>query len=286
VWPIQNIHYKRCLLIILLFGITSCSSKIVYNNLDWLAAWYIDDYVTLTDAQESEFSPAFNNFLDWHRTSELNNYVNQIRRVQNEINDVETPLDIEGHIKAFKGFWFAILTKAEPDLVKLAYSLNNDQVAEFLQAAEQRNIDKVAEFQDSSKEEHMDDRLDKIKSQLSSFIGKLTPKQKKLINTMNNELISTFDEWIEFRRAWGNSITAAYANRNNKPVFEKMLSRTILHADEWRSEAYLLKREHNQKVWVNTLEKLLTSLNKKQLKKLNRKLNGTIEDIEDLIDDE
>lgn len=278
-------NYTKFLLVVLLFGITSCSSKIVYNNFDWLAAWYIDDYVTLTDAQESVFLPALNNFLDWHRKYELNNYASQIRRVQIEINDVEIPLDIEGYTKAFKGFWFTILTKAEPDLVKLAYSLNNDQVAEFLQAAEQRNIDKIAEFQDTSKEEYKDDRLDKIKSQFTSFIGKLSPYQKQLINTMNNELLPTFNEWIEFRRAWGNSITAAYTNRNNKPIFEKMLSRSILQADEWRSDAYLLKREHNQKVWVNTLEKLLMSLNKKQLKKLSRKLNDTIEDLEDLIED-
>lgn len=260
----------------------SCSSKIVYNNLDWLASWYIDDYVTLTDAQELQFEPALNQLLDWHRQFELKNYINQIKLVQIEINDVEKTVGIKEHIVAFQGFWLAILTKVEPHLIKLAYSLSNEQVSEFLVASEQRNIDKIETFLNSSKDEQFDDSLDKIENRLKSFVGKLTPYQKHLIKTMNNNLLPTFNEWIEFRRTWAKSITNAYTIRNDRLSFESLLSRTILQADYWRSAEYLRKRAHNQKVWINTLEKLIVSLNKKQLKKLNDELDDIIGDLEDL----
>ena len=74
------------MLVIIVFSITSCSTKLAYNNLDWLASWYVDDYVNLTDTQEDEFDTKLDAFLMWHRNIELQNYILQIKTIQADIN--------------------------------------------------------------------------------------------------------------------------------------------------------------------------------------------------------
>lgn len=104
-----------------------------------------------------------------------------------------------------------------------------------------------------------------------------------MIKNSNEKLLSTFNEWIAFRRYWADSIRSAYALRSDKTAFEKALSVTILQSETLRSATFKQKIEHNQQLWVVTLEQLINSLNKKQRKKLNAKLDDLSADIEALL---
>ena len=277
--------------VIMVFSITSCSTKLAYNNLDWLASWYVDDYVNLTDIQEDEFDTKLDDFLVWHRNIELQNYILQIKAIQADFNKGVTLSDIESYVTSVKTFLEVALTKAEPEVVALAYSLSDKQAASFLVEFEQQNLDKIERFEQESKERRTEKRLEKFEEQLSSFIGRLNIQQKKLLNDGNNQLLSSFQERIEFRRHWADSIRKAYVIRarslgdteKKKKGFELALKQSILESNSLRSERYSSILEHNQRVRINTLEKIVTSLDEKQLKHLNTKLNETIDDFEALL---
>lgn len=271
------------MLIFLLLGVSACSSKLIYNNLDWLSYWYIDDYITLTNEQETEFDPALVQFLDWHRQSEIPRYITQMKLLKKELNNGLEQDDIDDYIKTFTGFWQAILIGIEPGVVKLATSLKEEQITEFLAATEKKNRDRIEDYEDLSNQARLDKRFDKIESRLASFIGKLNASQQQLIKSTNEQQLSTFVDWIEFRRDWANSIREAYTLRGDKPAFEKALSRSILQADSFRSAQFKQKIAYNQKLWKVTLTQLIDSLNKKQLRKLNDKLDDITEDLEALL---
>lgn len=266
-----------------LLSISACSSRLIYNNLDWLTYWYLDDYVSLTNVQEKNFDPALIQFLDWHRKSELETYVKQVKRIQYDINNGMNRTDIENHLNAFTGFWRAILIAIEPGLVKLATSLTDKQIADFLLVLEQRNLDEIKEQLDASAQARVDERFKKIQKRITSYTGKLTTEQTQLIRHANTQVISTFDEWITYRRAWARAIEDAYQLRSDKLVFEQTISQLIVQADNLRTEKFIGDIEYNQQLWVATLTQLIRSLNEKQLKKLNAKLQDIIEDIEALI---
>lgn len=266
-----------------LLAITSCSSKLLYNNLDWIAAWYIDDFVTLTDAQEDKFDPEIEQFLAWHRTSELEQYITQIKQIKSDINKGIKEDNIKNYISALKGFWQNALMRIEPTIVKLAYTLKDEQVKELLDEIEQRNLDRLEEYSEETQEQRLVDRLERIEDRVESFVGDLNEQQKQLLKMANDSSTSAFHEWIKYRRAWADAIRIAYTLRENKLAFEKAISHLILHADTFRSEVYWQKIQYNQKIWVATFSTLLASLNKKQLEKLNEKLDDYIEDFEELI---
>jgi len=279
------------MLVIVVFGITSCSTKLAYNNLDWLASWYVDDYVNLTDRQENEFDTKLDALLLWHRDIELKNYIFQIKTIQADINKGITSSDIENHVNSIKYFLKVVLNKVEPDIVSLAYSLSDKQAGSFLVEFEQQNIDKIENFEEQSKVRRTEKRLENFTEQLTSFTGKLSVHQKMLLNDGNEQLLSSFKERIKFRRQWADSIRKAYVIRarslgdtdKKKKAFELAFQKLILQSNSLRSAEYLKILEYNQKIRINTLYQIITLLDERQLKSLNVKLNETIEDLEALL---
>ncbi len=279
------------MLVIMMLSITSCSTKLTYNNLDWIVSWYIDDYVKLTDTQENEFDKKLETLLFWHRKTELKNYITQIKTIQIDLNKGITQPNIENYFKSVKRFLEVALVKAEPDIVKLAYSLSDKQAGSFLAEFEQQNIIKIEKIEEESKEKRSEKRFEKFEEQVTSFVGKLNTQQKKLLEEGNNQLLSSFQERIQFRRQWADAIRGAYVIRarslgdtdKKKKDFELALKQSILESNSLRSVKYSNILDHNQRVRINTLYQIITSLDEQQLKHLNEKLNETIEDLEALL---
>ncbi len=67
----------RCAVIAALFLVlTACSgTTLVYNRLDTILPWYVDDYVDLDNPQQQLLDQTLQPFLRWHRQQELPRYV-------------------------------------------------------------------------------------------------------------------------------------------------------------------------------------------------------------------
>lgn len=276
-------RYRNLILVVVMLNLSACSYKIIYNNLDWLTYWYIDDYISLTSQQEQQLEPALIQFLAWHREYEIPSYIALIKQLQLEINSDVTKTDIEQYIRSFKDIWQTILTRIEPSIVQLAYTFKDKQVEQFLNVLEQRNLDQLEEYRSLTSNKRLQKRLDKIESRIESYIGNLTANQKQLIKNSNQQMLPTFEEWISYRRAWANSIKQAFTLREEKDNFEIAMRRAILEADSLRSETFLKKIEHNQNLWTSTLATLINTLNDKQLKRLNSKLEDMADDLQALL---
>ena len=67
-------RYKTILLLLVLAGTLAGCTNFFYNRLDTLAAWYVQDLVSLDDSQRSDLRTWLNETLQWHRRSELVRY--------------------------------------------------------------------------------------------------------------------------------------------------------------------------------------------------------------------
>ena len=56
--------------------LSGCSAtQLIYNRVDILVRWYLDDYVSLDSEQQERFDARLETLLDWHRREELPAYV-------------------------------------------------------------------------------------------------------------------------------------------------------------------------------------------------------------------
>ena len=62
-----------CLMLCLISG---CSAtQFIYNRVDIVIRWYLDDYVSLSRNQQAQFDERLDDLLSWHRQEELPSYV-------------------------------------------------------------------------------------------------------------------------------------------------------------------------------------------------------------------
>ena len=61
---------------LIVLTLSSCSAtQFIYNRVDILVRWYLDDYVSLDREQQARFDGRLEALLEWHRREELPAYV-------------------------------------------------------------------------------------------------------------------------------------------------------------------------------------------------------------------
>ena len=60
--------------------LSACSNTFLYNQLDWIVPWYVDDFVDLNRQQRQDLKTQVRELLTWHRGEELATYL-ALRRI-------------------------------------------------------------------------------------------------------------------------------------------------------------------------------------------------------------
>lgn len=276
-----------CSLIILLSG---CSSKLAYNNADWLVYWYLDDYVELNTDQEEVLDKHITQWMQWHRNHELTQYAAQLADLEADIKqDNMTPEVILAHMNRASGHWERVRDELSPELAAMARTLTDKQVVRFFAALEKDNKEAeedINKFAELSKEEQMKQRIADIQDGLDDRIGKLTDEQKAIVKKYADQFSSTRKEWLAYRRDIQNAARRLFATRATNPDFEADLIDVMKHPERYRSQDYQISRDANRALYANMASEVAKTLTTKQKSKLIEGIQDIISDLKDLQDDD
>jgi len=121
---------RNLLIITVILILTGCTTKFAYKNLDWVASWYISDYVQLTEEQEAVVDEKLAACLAWHKREELPRYLVDLNALTSDISQQRLNLEkLTFHVDAIKQHWQSIKTKLVPDLVLMSPLLSEQQVS-------------------------------------------------------------------------------------------------------------------------------------------------------------
>ena len=128
---------RSLLVVVFIIFLTSCSSKLAYNNLDWWVYWYMDDYIELKDEQEEKFDAHLQNWLSWHKKSELTRYKAQLEDIKKQIqNDTFNSSIVYNNLELARSHWERVRDEVSPELAAIAKTLDDEQVVTLFAALE------------------------------------------------------------------------------------------------------------------------------------------------------
>ena len=123
----------RVWVVIALFVVSACSSTTyVYNRLDFLLPWYMDDYVDLDAEQEAYLDELLVPFLAWHRAHELPVYLTALNRIEDSLNQPLTAEIVGTIVTEFELAWLRLQSEGLERLLDLGASLSDEQIAALL----------------------------------------------------------------------------------------------------------------------------------------------------------
>jgi len=277
---------KVSLWLLLAVLLSGCSFRFVYNHLDWWTNWYLDDYVELNEQQQKLFDGEFEKLHLWHRRSQLPKYSEQLKDLKLEINSrIDEPKIIQ-HLAALVQHWQNFLIEAEPKIQPLAYSLSLEQRQQLIHVLAENNQERLDDYEQLSDDAWYQNKAKEQQEQLKEWFGKLTKDQKAQVAIMSQDFKRSFEPWIEYRQQWTSQFADLLNGELPEHQFKFDFYRLFVNGRSLRSDEFNVLTAHNNQVFARIFVYIVTSANDKQRKRINKKLNKVIGDLDYLAKDD
>jgi hypothetical protein len=278
----------KLILIWLLIAVflSGCSFRFVYNHLDWWTHWYLDDYVTLTEQQQQRFDDEFEQLHLWHRTTQLPAYVQQLKTLKIAINEQINEQDIAANFVQFTEHWQNFLIATEPKLQPLVVSLSTKQTQQLLQALEATHQERLDDDEALSEQDWLEERTDQQKEQLKDWFGKLTPEQKSQVTSLGKGFQRSFEPRMLYRQRWTQQFADLLNGNLPGHQFTLEFYRLFVNGHSLRDEKLNAITSNNNQVFTNIFLYMVTTATNKQRKRINKKIDKILGDLEYLINDD
>lgn len=259
--------------------IAGCSAtRLLYNQLDWLVVWYLNDYFSLSDEQRDDLRDTVERHLAWHRQSQLPKYAEFCRELDRQWAQGASIELIEQRYEELIEYWDALFEHAMPDIADFLLALTDEQIDEFVERVEENNQEMLEEYSGETFEERLKNRQKAIIKTTERLVGRLNDNQKGVIRQYVMSLHDNSEEWVEGRRVWQTRFTELL--RERPADFADRLSRLMIDPNQFDNVDYRAKVEENKQLIFDMYEVLLSSLTDKQRATLSKRLNRYARDFE------
>lgn len=264
------------MLIVAILG--GCSAtQFLYNRVDILIGWYLDDYVTLDRDQRARFNTRLDALLEWHRQEELPQYVVLLDDAL-AILDNDVPL---GATRAMSGRIEAAAIRLQDRFLELLLSTGEDltpaQRAGFIEALLAKQVELEADRLARPDTEYRDDLEQRFDKQLSRYLGPLTDEQSTRLELGMAAMTRMDHYWLQDRRVWIAALADILVT--DQPGWTDQVRALILGRNEALLPAYREGIDHNGEVILQLSRDVLLLRTDKQDEKLRARLIALRDDL-------
>ncbi|MEZ8723753.1 DUF6279 family lipoprotein [Vibrio pomeroyi] len=223
----------RWLMILVCFLFAGCGTKFAYNNISWFAVSYIEDFVSLSNSQESELEARLDSLQAWHKETQLPLYISQLEAIQSitrpDMNSafiVDQSEQIKNHIRA-------IVNKFAPDVYSLSMQLSAKQDSEFLKNFREKQQEYYEERLSLNDEDSRERYRNRIEERLERWLGSVSKEQKEIIFTWSQEWVNTNDSWRQYQNNTYQDLKTLMEKKSDLHIAQPIIMNLLLN-----NEAY------------------------------------------------
>lgn len=265
----------------LLCCLTACSgTTFVYNRLDTILPWYVDDYVELSGPQEQQLDLTLQPFLSWHRNQELPRYVELLGEIDASLDRPVTAEDVGAIYRDLEGAWLRLEDESLNWLLELGATLSDAQVGEFLAYLQERQEEYEEEYLTRTEPEYREDSYDSFADSMEDYLGRLSPQQRERLRQASNALERADAVWLGERAAWLQRLAVLM---QREPGWQQRVREAVARRGETVSPRYQEVYAHNLQVIFAAVADVVNSRSEKQDRHLRMELADLQEDLQTLI---
>lgn len=260
-----------------------CVIRVVYNQLDWLTLWYVDDYVDLDRAQEEQARSLITQTLRWHRATQLPRYAALARTILAGIDAPVSEAFVADRYAEVVVLWDEFLQQVCPDVAALLKTLSDRQVGELFARLAEKNEELEDDYSGTDSEERRIKQSKAIIRMFRRFTGRLNPAQEVLIRSETEKSHDLSADWLRRRAAWQEAFRVLMDGRKVDPGFEARFTNLVLNPNQFDSPGYRELVQENQQRFFRLVADVLGTLTPAQEEHLKRRFTTDANDFDALI---
>tara|TARA_R110002073_G_scaffold56343_3_gene143573 strand:- start:206 stop:1126 length:921 start_codon:yes stop_codon:yes gene_type:complete len=275
-------HWRRFCLICGLLLLAACSSTtFVYNRLDFLLPWYVDDYVDLNQPQKQYLDGLLEPFLAWHRARELPDYLEILEGVQSNLDRPQTPAMIAAVFNQFEQAWLRLESESLDWLLDLGAQLSEDQITELMEELWERQEEYEEEYLQRTDEEFYEESYDDALDNAREYLGPLSDAQREVLRQFSRSLLRADQAWLQARAGW---LTQLGVLLERKPGWQERVREAVAKQRENPAPEYERIYNHNLVSIYDVIAEILNGRSEQQDSHLRDRLASLQQDLQSLIE--
>jgi hypothetical protein len=278
----RHILIRTGLIFIFALLISGCSIKIVYNQLDWLVPWYVDDYVSLTDEQEVIFNNHLDEYLRWHRTQQLPVYADFLDWAASASENGFDDIELQYVQQQMNQFTATMFTQLAPALVDLFQSFSDEQVDELFVSFTRENLDYREEKIEISEHEHREDRAEELTRLVERWTGELDEQQLQHVEQWSLQYKRMSTDFLVSREKWQQELKIILQRRDERDYLQTALLDLFARRYTRRTAYYQEKFQFNEQLLKSLYAALDRSLSPRQRQSMVSEFTDVADDFRQL----
>ena len=261
--------------------LAACSSTtFVYNRLDFILPWYVNDYADLNTQQDAYLDELLEPFLAWHRSQELPAYVTIIDQIEADVDEPVTAQDIEEVFAEFEAAYLRLEDESLDWLLKLGGQLSDEQMDDFIAVLWEKQAEFEEKYLERSDEEFYEESYENLVDNAQEYLGTLSREQRAQLEAASQKLIRSDGAWLSERAQWLETLQVLL---EREPGWEQRVREAVVANRENLPPEYVRIYENNMGVIFAAIAELLNSRTDRQNETLLARLVDLREDFETLI---
>lgn len=270
------------LLACVLLLLNGCAVRFVYNQLDWMVPWYLDDYIELEGPQKALFRERLDAYLSWHRRQQLPLYADFLEQVADRAERGLSPADIDFIQTRTEQLAQAMIDRLKPDMMALFALASDAQVKALFKKFAEDNREYRKENVDVSEKKQRRSRQKEVIRYAERWTGTLTSAQRQLIVDWSGQFELMDADIYETQLRWQDEFHRILLLRHDRAAYEAAFSRLLDTPAFGRSEQMQRKLDANQQLLIGLYLALEQSLSPDQRKHMVNKLRDYAQDFREL----
>jgi len=264
--------------VLLVAILSGCSAtQFIYNRVDILIRWYLDDYVSLDRDQQARFTTRLDALLEWHRLEELPVYVVLL---DDALVILENGVSLDA-TRAMAARIESAAIRLQDRFLELLLSTGEDltpaQRAGFIETLWAKQEEFEADRLARDDAEYRDDLEVRFDKQLRRYLGPLTDEQKSRLRQGVAAMTRLDHYWLQDRRVWISALSEILLS--DEPNWVEPVRALIASRDEALLPEYRDGIDHNGEVILQLSRDVLLLRSDKQDKKLRARLIALRDDL-------
>jgi len=281
-WRLIARNCVFALLVLSLLATSGCSAlRLGYGFLDNLVQSYIKDVFPFDRQERRLLAQHVDEFHQWHQCQELPRYSQFLSRVSSA---VERPLDehdLQLYVVEMEQAWQRIAYQVQPYAAELLAGLSDEQLRGIEKNLARLHRKTVEENTALAPEKYYSQRTKAMAGRLADWVGRLTPQQRQRVAQWGEALHDLRPWYIQSERDWQQRLQHALRHGQEAEGYSLVANAWLeltLEADHYWAETQILGWQHNQQATFELLLDVHKSLSDKQRRRLQKTLQGYIDD--------
>lgn len=270
----STIIMKRLIVVCLItcFMLSACSSRLVYNNADYLVKWWVGKYIDFNDQQQQTVDSTIDRWLSWHRQSQIPLYQAQLQTLRAQVS--QQSLNREAILAHFADSNQHIDTLREyvaPDVAKIGMTLDLDQLSQLFATIKHERAERQDEYQQRS--QAASSRVDRITERMAEYIGAVTPQQVEIIRRYEAQLNYTYPMWQAYGDASNQRARSILLSASFNPNAVQQMQQFVIDQSSLQSPELQQASQANKDLYIDMLWAIFSTLSSSQRAELVDKID-------------